>query len=88
MRADAGMVISASHNPYQDNGIKIFSRDGFKLPDAEEDEIEELITSGRIKDIRPDGRRHRQSPPHRRRHGPLHRVLQEHLPGRPDAWRA
>lgn len=53
MRADAGMVISASHNPYQDNGIKIFSRDGFKLPDAEEDEIENLITSGRMKDIRP-----------------------------------
>lgn len=53
MRADAGIVISASHNPYQDNGIKIFSRNGFKLPDADEDEIEELITSGRIKDIRP-----------------------------------
>jgi phosphoglucosamine mutase len=53
MRADAGMVISASHNPYQDNGIKIFSRSGFKLPDAEEDEIEYLITSGHIKDIRP-----------------------------------
>lgn len=53
MRADAGVVISASHNPYQDNGIKIFSRNGFKLPDSEEDEIEDLITSGRIKDIRP-----------------------------------
>ncbi|NCC50566.1 MAG: phosphoglucosamine mutase [Spartobacteria bacterium] len=53
MRADAGLVISASHNPYQDNGIKIFSRAGYKLPDSEEDEIEELITSGRIKDIRP-----------------------------------
>ncbi|MDP8248414.1 MAG: phosphoglucosamine mutase [Candidatus Tritonobacter lacicola] len=53
MRADAGMVISASHNPYQDNGIKIFSRDGFKLPDADEDEIEELITTGKIRDIRP-----------------------------------
>ena len=53
MRADAGMVISASHNPYQDNGIKIFSRDGYKLPDAEEDQIEDLITSGRIRDIRP-----------------------------------
>ena len=53
MRADAGLVISASHNPYQDNGIKIFSRDGFKLPDSAEDEIEDLITSGRIKDIRP-----------------------------------
>lgn len=53
MRADAGMVISASHNPYQDNGIKIFSRDGFKLPDEEEDQIEELITTGHIRDIRP-----------------------------------
>jgi phosphoglucosamine mutase len=53
MRADAGMVISASHNPYQDNGIKIFSRDGFKLPDAEEDQIEDLISSGHIRDIRP-----------------------------------
>ncbi len=53
MRADAGMVISASHNPYQDNGIKIFSRDGYKLPDTDEDEIEELIISGRIKDVRP-----------------------------------
>lgn len=53
MRADAGVVISASHNPYQDNGIKIFSRDGFKLPDSEEDEIEKLITTGHIKDIRP-----------------------------------
>ena len=53
MRADAGLVISASHNPYQDNGIKIFSRTGYKLPDGEEDEIEELITSGHIRDIRP-----------------------------------
>jgi phosphoglucosamine mutase len=53
MRADAGVVISASHNPYQDNGIKVFSRSGFKLPDAEEDEMEDLISSGRIRDIRP-----------------------------------
>jgi phosphoglucosamine mutase len=53
MRADAGLVVSASHNPYQDNGIKIFSREGFKLPDSEEDEIEDLIVTGRIKDIRP-----------------------------------
>src|SRR5512146_1807295 len=43
MRADAGVVISASHNPYQDNGIKFFSRDGFKLPDAMELEIERLV---------------------------------------------
>ncbi len=40
MRADAGMVISASHNPYQDNGIKIFASDGFKLPDEVEADIE------------------------------------------------
>ena len=43
MRADAGIVISASHNPYDDNGIKIFGRDGFKLPDAAEEEIEALV---------------------------------------------
>jgi len=53
MRADAGMVISASHNPYQDNGIKIFSRDGYKIPDESEAEIESLVTAGKIKDIRP-----------------------------------
>ena len=43
MRADAGIVISASHNPYQDNGIKLFGPDGFKLPDEEELAIEALI---------------------------------------------
>lgn len=43
MRADAGLVISASHNPYADNGIKIFGDDGFKLPDAAEHEIERLV---------------------------------------------
>ncbi len=43
MRADAGIVISASHNPYQDNGIKVFGADGFKLPDRAESEIENLI---------------------------------------------
>ncbi len=53
MRADAGMVISASHNPYQDNGIKIFSREGYKLPDEMEAEIEDLVVSGRIRNIRP-----------------------------------
>ncbi len=43
MRADAGIVISASHNPYADNGIKIFGADGFKLPDEAEAEIERLM---------------------------------------------
>jgi phosphoglucosamine mutase len=53
MRADAGAVISASHNPYQDNGIKFFWRDGFKLPDETEAKIEELVASGTIDSIRP-----------------------------------
>ena len=53
MRADAGMVISASHNPFQDNGIKIFSRDGFKLPDHEESRIEDLIFNQTIGQLRP-----------------------------------
>lgn len=52
LRADAGVVISASHNPFQDNGIKIFSRDGLKLSDAMEDEISELVLS-RTADERP-----------------------------------
>jgi phosphoglucosamine mutase len=43
MRADAGIVISASHNPFADNGIKVFGADGFKLPDAAEAEIETLL---------------------------------------------
>ncbi|HVO68016.1 MAG TPA: phosphoglucosamine mutase [Syntrophales bacterium] len=43
MRADAGIVISASHNPLQDNGIKIFSSEGFKLPDEKELAIEDFI---------------------------------------------
>jgi phosphoglucosamine mutase len=48
MRADAGIVISASHNPYQDNGIKIFGGDGFKLPDDAELEIEKLMANDRL----------------------------------------
>jgi phosphoglucosamine mutase len=43
MRVDAGVVISASHNPFPDNGIKIFAGDGFKLPDEAEAEIEALM---------------------------------------------
>ncbi len=45
MRCDAGVVISASHNPYEDNGIKVFARDGYKLPDSIEAEIEALMNS-------------------------------------------
>ncbi|MBW2501345.1 MAG: phosphoglucosamine mutase, partial [Deltaproteobacteria bacterium] len=53
MRADAGVVISASHNPFQDNGIKIFSRHGFKLPDEEELVLEDLIFSKKMDSLRP-----------------------------------
>jgi len=53
MRADAGVVISASHNPFQDNGIKIFSKDGFKLPDETELDIEDLIFSQKMAALRP-----------------------------------
>jgi phosphoglucosamine mutase len=53
LRADAGVVISASHNPYQDNGIKFFSGDGFKLPDEVESRIEALIVSDEINHLRP-----------------------------------
>jgi phosphoglucosamine mutase len=53
MRADAGIVISASHNPYQDNGIKIFSGSGFKLSDEQEDSIEKLILDGKLPEMVP-----------------------------------
>ncbi len=53
MRADAGVVISASHNPFQDNGIKFFWKDGYKLPDDVEEEIEHLILTEKISRLRP-----------------------------------
>jgi phosphoglucosamine mutase len=53
MRADAGIVISASHNPYQDNGIKIFSGDGFKLSDEQEEVIEKLMLGGKLPEMVP-----------------------------------
>ncbi len=53
LRADAGVMISASHNPYQDNGIKFFSNDGLKLPDDMEARIEQLIISDEIAHLRP-----------------------------------
>jgi len=52
MRCQAGVMISASHNPYQDNGIKFFSSDGYKLPDAIERRIEMLIASGELSGVR------------------------------------
>jgi len=53
LRADAGIVLSASHNPYQDNGIKFFRHDRYKLDDQVEEKIERLVFSGEIDSIRP-----------------------------------
>src|SRR4029079_4083824 len=53
LRADAGIVLSASHNPYQDNGIKFFRHDGYKLDDQIEEKIEQLVFTGEIDSIRP-----------------------------------
>ena len=53
MRADAGVVISASHNPYQDNGIKFFKGDGYKLPDEIELHIEKLLSQREFEETRP-----------------------------------
>jgi phosphoglucosamine mutase len=53
LRADAGVVLSASHNPYQDNGIKFFRHDGYKLDDQVEAQIEDLVFTGKIDNIRP-----------------------------------
>lgn len=52
-RADAGIVISASHNPYQDNGIKFFDSEGFKLPDSWESEMENLVHKNEFDDSLP-----------------------------------
>src|SRR5881227_1717479 len=53
LRADAGIVLSASHNAYQDNGIKFFRHDGYKLDDQIEEKIEKLVFTGEIDSIRP-----------------------------------
>lgn len=52
-RADAGIIISASHNPYYDNGIKFFSSEGFKFPDTWEAEMEKLVADGNFEDCLP-----------------------------------
>jgi phosphoglucosamine mutase len=54
LRADAGIVITASHNPYTDNGIKFFRADGYKLDDRIESEIENLVFTGDIEKVRPN----------------------------------
>ena len=73
MRADVGVMISASHNPYEDNGIKLFGPDGFKLSDAVEMQIEALVESHRRHPRSPAPARDRPRQAPRRRRGPLHR---------------
>src|ERR1700729_1452100 len=51
MRADLGVMISASHNPYDDNGIKLFGPDGYKLSDDVEAEIERMIDCDKVKQL-------------------------------------
>ena len=53
LRADAGIILSASHNPYEDNGVKFFRHDGYKLDDQVEQQIEQIVFAGEIDSIRP-----------------------------------
>ena len=82
MRADAGVVISASHNPYHDNGIKVFGHDGYKLPDEDEAAIEEMVMGDSVPQgaSRADlGRAHRIEEAWARYVVFLKRVLPSHL---------
>ena len=86
MRADIGVMISASHNLYDDNGIKLFGPDGYKLSDDVERNIEKLLDSDVSKRLAKSARsRPRQA--HRRRAGPLYRIRQAHLAARSFARR-
>ena len=77
MRADLGVMISASHNPFDDNGIKLFGPDGYKLSDEVEHQIE---GSDRRRHDQAAGQEPRARPrqAHRRRARPLHRIRQAH----------
>ena len=87
LRADLGVMISASHNPYDDNGIKLFDPDGYKLSDEMELEIERLIDADTRSSARL-GRQHRPRDARRKRAGALHRVRQAHAAQKPEARRA
>ena len=77
LRADLGVMISASHNPYDDNGIKLFDPDGYKLSDEAERQIEALMEAP-IRRAAGARRPHRPRQAHRERAGALHRVRQAH----------
>ena len=70
--ADAGIVVSASHNPYEHNGIKVFNESGYKLPDAVENRVEELILSGKPMAVKTRGEIGR------RRHG-MRQMQQDYI---------
>lgn len=53
MQLSRGVAVTASHNPYQDNGLKVFDRDGFKIPKEEEQEIDDLVVGKKIDALRP-----------------------------------
>ncbi len=78
MRADVGVMISASHNLYEDNGIKLFGPDGFKLSDETEAQIEALARQGCRAEIVEAGRS-RPRDARRRRSRPLYRIRQADL---------
>src|SRR4029077_6372136 len=93
MRADLGVMISASHNQFDDNGIKLFGPDGYKLSDETERQVEELIDSDlsrRLAGPQQIGLARRAArraprgprPPYRRCAGPLHRIRQAHAAAR------
>ena len=87
LRADLGVMISASHNPYYDNGIKLFGPDGFKLSDGIEIEIEGLMAASPANGLAASadlGRAERIDDAR----GPLHREPQEQLPQGPHPARA
>ena len=82
MRADLGVMISASHNPFDDNGIKLFGPDGYKLSDEIEHQIETLV-DGELTQAAGQAGRARPRQADRRRAGPLHRVRQAHAAAQP-----
>ncbi len=86
LRADLGVMISASHNAYHDNGIKLFDRDGQKLSDEREAQIEELMANG-LADGLAATHEDRPRAPRRRRAGALHRIRQAHVPEAPETRR-
>ena len=84
LRADLGVMISASHNPFVDNGIKLFGPDGYKLSDEKEEEIEGLMGGDCCGPARDPGE-DRPRDPHRQRARALYRVRQAHAARRTSA---